>query len=476
LERQPKLDATDPKPKDAPRRLHSARRWLLTHWRDDAAEIYRRAAGKEPWKLRVVLAFLFIRETLRDFYLAHGTARAASLAFATLLSLVPLLVAFSQVLRSYFFRLFPDQRAQIEAILSVALPYRSAEIEEQIARFAENAEAASAFGAIVFVLISFRLFMTVEATFNQIWRVETVRSYRQKLLAFTMLLFWGPLLIGLSFTTGATLQRNLDMAVIGNPIVLTVVPIAVLTLAFSMLFWLVPATKVQFHSALFGAFFTAVAFEFVRTVFGAYVANLAAGRLNVIYGTMGLVVVFLIALEVMWIIILLGIHASYLNQGWAGVLRASISEIEDDPRYDLYFAVLALVEIISRFDRREEAPSFHRLAELVGATDTQMHDILKRLEDARLVQEIGGEWTGFVPGGDPDRIAFSEVINAVEHSRRELPDRGPTGEPLTRELTDLFARLRRCTEEEIGGISLRDLTRLLDRPETLPAPVAGPGR
>jgi DNA-binding IscR family transcriptional regulator len=69
--------------------------------------------------------------------------------------------------------------------------------------------------------------------------------------------------------------------------------------------------------------------------------------------------------------------------------------------------------------------------------------ILRRLEDARLVKETGGDWAGFVPGCDPDAITIEEIVSLIEGVRREMPEihmddheRAVIGE--------LFARLGTC--------------------------------
>src|SRR5881275_1804580 len=179
--------------------------WLT----DPAVLLYRREAhGRKRARVLTVEFFLFVREITREFYTIEGTSRAASLAYTTLLSLIPLLVAFTQVLQQYFKTLFPNFQSQIDNILNVVIPYQSPVLTYHLARFAENAQAASTFGVIIFIVIAFRLFLAVEATVNQIWKVPSIRGYRQKIMAFTMLFFWGPVLMGLSFTTTSMLERN----------------------------------------------------------------------------------------------------------------------------------------------------------------------------------------------------------------------------------------------------------------------------
>src|SRR3954468_10431918 len=278
-----------------------ARKIVWSWLTDPAVLLYRREAhGRKRARVTTVEFFLFVREVTREFYDIEGTSRAASLAYTTLLSLITLLVAFTQALQHYFRSLFPNFQSQIDNILNNIIPYQSPVISYHISKFAENAQAASTFGVIVFIVIAFRLFLAVEATVNQIWKVRSVRGYRQKIIAFTMLFFWGPLLMGLSFTTTSMLQHNRYLRVLfKQDIVFQIAPILVLFIAFAMLFWLVPSTKVRFGAAAIGALVTAMLFTLVRFGFGIYANHLFQGRFNVIYGTVGLAVIFLIAIEVM---------------------------------------------------------------------------------------------------------------------------------------------------------------------------------
>jgi membrane protein len=427
--------------------------------------LYRREAhGRHRARVTTVEFFLFVREVAREFYEIGGTSQAASLAYTTLLSLIPLLVAFTQVLQQYFKNIFPTFQSQIDSVLNVVIPYQSPVLTYHLARFAENAQAASTLGAIIFMIIAFRLFLAVEATVNQIWKVRSARGYRPKIVAFTMLFFWGPLLMGLSFTTTSMLQHNRYLRVLfKQDIIFQVAPVVVLFVAFTMLFWLVPSTKVRFGAAAIGSLVTTMLFTLVRWGFGVYANHLFQGRFNLIYGTVGLAVIFLIAIEVMWVVILLGVEISFVFQNLYGLLRATEQNIADEPRYDLYFALRALIEIARRFDRREDAPSSYRLAEQFAATDSQMLRILRKLETVKLVSQTGGEWAGWVPACDPDRITIEEVIHELEGGRRAVPELGP--DALERErISALFDRLTLCTSEALSRMSIGNLVREIYAP------------
>jgi len=304
---------------------------------------------------------------------------------------------------------------------------------------------------------------------NQIWKVRSARGYRQKIIAFTMLFFWGPLLMGLSFTTTAMLERNRYLRILfRGDLIFVVVPIIVLFIGFTMLFWLVPSARVRVTSAMIGALVTTALFTLVRWAFGLYAQVLVSGGFNVIYGTVGLAIIFLIAIEVMWVVILLGVEISYVWQNLYGVLRAESQQIHDDPQYDLYFAMRGMIEIARRFDRREEPPSTYRLAEQFGTTDSQMLRVLRKLEDAKLVAPVGGEWIGFVPACDPDRISIDEVVTQMEGVQRRLPEIGPADRE-REAVGDLFTRLNSCTSAALDRMSIGRLVRELYSPREVRA-------
>ena len=314
---------------------------------------------------------------------------------------------------------------------------------------------------ILYFVIAFRLFLAVETTVNQIWKVRSVRAYRQKVIAFTMLFFWGPLLMGISFITTNTLEKNRYLQVLfKHDIIFHIAPIVVLFIAFTMLFWLVPSTRVRFRSAAVGALVTTSLFSLVRFGFGIYADYLFHGRFNVIYGALGLAIIFLVAIQILWVVILLGVEIWYVFQNLYGILRATEQQVHDEPRFDAYFALRALIELSRRFDRREEAPSSYRLAEQFGTTDAHMLRVLRKLEDAQLVMETGGDWPGFVPGCDPFRITVEEVVAHVEGVCRDVPE-SQANDYERPVIGDLFARLGTSMNNALDHLTIGQLVRQL---------------
>src|SRR5687768_15355676 len=138
--------AEDPRePATIPRPTWGQR--LMTGWTvmwswltDPAVLVYRRAAhGQRKARVLTVEFFLFVREVTREFWNIDGLAKAAALAYTTLLSLVPLIVAFTEVIGKSFRRIFPGFRTDLDQVLNTIIPYQTSQIASHLGKFSENA-------------------------------------------------------------------------------------------------------------------------------------------------------------------------------------------------------------------------------------------------------------------------------------------------------------------------------------------------
>jgi DNA-binding IscR family transcriptional regulator len=89
--------------------------------------------------------------------------------------------------------------------------------------------------------------------------------------------------------------------------------------------------------------------------------------------------------------------------------------------------------------------------------------VLRRLEDGKLVAQTGGDWMGFVPACDPDRISIEEVVAQMEGVMRLLPDIGPDDRERAA-IGSLFMTLNSCTAQALDRMSVGRLVRELYSP------------
>ena len=152
------------------------------------------------------------------------------------------------------------------------------------------------------------MMLTIDNAFNVIWRVTRPRPLVKRLVAYWAVLTLAPLLIGASLSltswlVGLSMGYGKHISSFGI-VVLKILPVLFTTLAFTLLFRLVPNRYVPRRHALIGALVAAVMFETINRVFGYYVSHFPTYKL--VYGAFASVPIFLMWIYLSWLTILFG--------------------------------------------------------------------------------------------------------------------------------------------------------------------------
>jgi len=230
--------------------------------------------------------------------------RAGALAYTTLLSIVPLLTVALVTVG----RVQPDRAALVVSGISAVLPFSPERVQATLTAFAQRTAALGWIAISISVLVTFNAFYQIEEVFNAIWGVPPRRRWQWRLASFAMMLLWGPLLLaalfsGLYWISSQSWYRHI--AWLGRPLP-TVLSMVVLTALYR---W-VPHTRVTWRAALAGAAVAGLAMTAVHLGFQTYLAF--SDELNVVYGSLVMLLFFLVSLFLFWFALLLGAEASWV--------------------------------------------------------------------------------------------------------------------------------------------------------------------
>src|SRR5450631_612908 len=187
----------------------------------------------------------------RDWLNGEINVRAMSLAYTTLLSVVPLLVFSISILKGLGAR--TDLRYMLHQFLR---PMGSAanELTESIMQFVTNMRGdvlgSIGLGFLVYTVIT--TIQKVEASFNFVWRVERPRSFGRRFTEYLSVMILGPILlavaIGLLVSAENSPFAQWLHAVAPLAGILGVlsqfVPYAIVTVVFTFMFSFVPNARV----------------------------------------------------------------------------------------------------------------------------------------------------------------------------------------------------------------------------------------
>ena len=250
---------------------------------------------------------------LRHFYLSNAMQVASSLAFTSLLSLVPLLTVmfglfgeisvlqnFSTLIQNFIFANFVPEFGQT--------------IEQYIYIFSTKASQLTISGSVFLVLIAMMLLATIDNSFNRIWKIKKKRNPIKRILIYFSLLIMGPLLIGIglaltSYLLSIPVIADVDTTFNVKTHLLGWLPFLMTSIAFILLYILVPNCYVYKKYAVSAGVICAILFELAKYGFGIYVKEMS-GYEN-IYGALAILPLFLVWIYISWVIILFGAHITF---------------------------------------------------------------------------------------------------------------------------------------------------------------------
>ena len=329
---------------------------------------------------------------------------AASLTFTTLLALVPLFTVVIVVASA--FPAFADFSAQFQRLVSeIMMPAGVAVVSDYIFQFRDHASRLTAIGIAMMVITSLMLVHTIERTFNQIWRVKQSRSIATRVLVYWALLSFGPLLAGLGMSLWGVLWRR-TLFYLHYPLLATLVQFSVALAATGMLlcflYKLVPARYVPLRHALASAALAAVTIELLRRGFGIYVANFNSYQL--VYGTFAAVPMFLLWLNLNWMVILSG-----------ALLAASLSHWEGDAfrrqgRHGVRFNdALGILSLLAQAQTRGKSIKTQQFRRHINLGYDDLGDLLEQLaKHGYIAQSIRHGW---MLKTSPETIRIDRLFN-----------------------------------------------------------------
>ena len=357
---------------------------------------------------------------LRQVVQSQAPMMAASLAFRTLFGLVPVLVVATIVTRAVlgdeFFTLL---RHAIEAVGLDAV--RAGEgvdamplgqwLEERAREAAEiNLSAIGAVGALAVVFSAVWTMVAIEASFNTIFRAPSGRPFVRRILVYWFVITAGPVLfaaIPLAFRSLSDLVgADTTAALALGKIVSTIGGFLSVWTLLAAAYATVPNAKVNLRSAVIGAFVSTLLIEIGKRFLGASLAgSFAASRL---YGSLGLVPIFMLWVYLMWLVVLLGLQVAAILQGFTQHGRALAAGVGAPDVFEPATAIPCFQSICARYAKGKTA-SVDTLVRECGVTPVVARALLEILEKRSIVRRADG---GFVPSRPAESVLQREVLAA----------------------------------------------------------------
>jgi membrane protein len=409
----------------------------------------------------------------------NAMAMSSALSFRTIFALIPALVLAVIILKP--FGLVETTKIGIQNVLSaigvsqIAVreesvmpmesgPWPSIEPSRNVVNLAETIERlvgqverkltfgrVGPVGVVVLIWTVLTLLTTMERSLNRIFSARRVRPLGRRVLLYWSVITLCPLLLVTAIYLGRLAAQALqDTPVLSwvLSVVAEVAPILVGILLLAMVYALMPNTKVNFVWALGGATVAIPLWLVAKWAFALYVTNLVA--VGSLYGTLGLLPLFLLWLNLSWLLFLFGAEIAHTG---ANLTQMQLAE-ESEKFVPTPSAILAAALAVAK----------PYLAGLGPVTTTEVarklklplevaEGLLERLTGMRVVTRVDAPAApAYVLARPPEKIPMTEILQIDQ-----VEEPAPAGAPPDAEIAETVASFKGRARGALGKFTLAEV-------------------
>lgn len=423
---------------------------------------------------------------IKSFFKNRCPVRATALAYTTLLALIPLLAVVVGI-STTFLKSQGEKPIQqmIDTVVASVAPQLDLvaktnvvtrvngegavapkddlagrhEVARKITEYIANIHSGTLgiTGFISLVLVTILLLSNIEKTFNDIWDVAKGRSWTSRVVLYWTTITLGPIFIfaAIGLTSSAHLQvvqKLLSyMPILGN-LVFRFLPFCILILFFTLFYKLMPNTKVHWNAALVGGAVGGLLWQLNNLFNVIYVSKVVS--YSKIYGSFGMLPVFLVGLYFSWLILLFGAQVAYAVQNQSSYIQGRLLDSINMSGRE-FVAVRMMVIAGKRFHLGEKAISTRESSDLLAVPSRLTQQLAAILVKARLLVEVAGQETTYSPARPLDKISIQDILIALRSSQGIEP---PTANDPSRDvIRQEINQIRQAEKQVASTVTLQSL-------------------
>lgn len=292
--------------KDLWEEICSLYRWIVRFITEDIWRLELDDLGRAKRKFLKYLKIAIM--TVRESGINKLGLYSVSLSFFVAMSVVPFAavafavtggLGFEETLKSLLLDNFSDNQEVINWVI----------------RFADNIVESGQkdiFGVISFIFFTWIiiwLILNIEKSFNVIWNVERRRPLAKRFLYYLGILVTAPLIITMLLSLFSIFSRNSQtLGYFSQWGLLFVIMLFFLTIMYKY----IPNVKVHFSAAFNAAVIASIVFIIIQYIYTE--TQMLVSRIDAVYGAFAAIPLFLIWLNISWMVILIGAEISHAFQ------------------------------------------------------------------------------------------------------------------------------------------------------------------
>lgn len=404
-------------------------------------------------QLRVLI--LAVRGMQKDKVLL----RAPALTFYSLFSIVPAAALAFGIAQGFGLDQYLEMQLQAALVGREEVFYWLMELTEKLLVEIQGGTLA-AFGLFTLIYTVAMLLNNIEKSFNEIWQVSKGRPLSRKFSDYFAMMFIVPLFFILASVSTVYLNtrvEELNGAII-DPLHLFMIrltPYLMIWILFTLLFMVMPNTRVRLTSALAAGIISGTAFQLAQWGYIAF--QIGAARYGTMYGSFAALPLLMLWMHVSWIIVLFGAELSYANHNVESYeFDSETSNISPFNRKILSLYILQL--LVTNF-QAEVGPSIPaQISRTLHVPNTLVRTILNDLVDAGLINAVrtgSDKESSYQPALDINKISIKTVLERLELRGSDALNAKPSRilDTLEKTLHDFYELIEKSDQNKL----LKDL-------------------
>lgn len=348
------------------------------------------------------------------------TSAAAALTYSTLLAIVPIFAVVFGIARGFGYNKYIEEWFR-ESFSS------QPQVSEIIIGFVNSYLVHTKSGLFLGIGLLFMLFTVmmlisnIERTFNDIWQAKKPRSMFRTITDYTSMLLLMPVVIvitsGISIFFATIFKQIEDTMVIGSlaQFFLQLLPYVLMSGVFIALYLFMPNTKVKLSCALVPGILAGVAMQGLQLFY--IHSQIWVSSYNAIYGSFAALPLFMLWIQISWLICLFGAELCYANQNMDDyAFKAKTEDLSH--RYKMLLSLVLASRICRNFSEGGKPLSALKLKLATGIPIRIVNDLLYQLVQINILTEIpGGDKDGeslYQPAECITRLSVGTLIDRIE--------------------------------------------------------------
>lgn len=376
----------------------------------------------QPHFFKRVLKVLI--DATRGFIEDDCYSKASALTFYSLLSIVPVLAVLFGIAKGFGF----------EKALKVLINeqfYEQHELMDKLIQFAYSSLLSvqggviAGVGIVVLLWSVLGLLGNIENTLNSIWKIRIGRSYTRKICDYLATMIVCPIFFVASSSITVFLMTQIAENTQSNIIVEVVSPFLIFILKlfpfflswslFTYVYLFMPNTQIYLRSGIVAGILAGSAFQIWQWIYIKFQIGVAS--YGAIYGSFAALPLFLIWLQISWLILLAGAEIAFEIENDLFIPNRKLMPISNKA-----VAILMTYRCIESFRKGAKPQTDRSLAHELGLSLYHIQTLLESLQMEGILASVTykNKTVGYQPARTIDSITFMSICQAIDKNNELL--------------------------------------------------------